>query len=137
MDSIKSNEDVSHVDVISAKDLLSSGHRYLDVRTVEEFNRGHIDKAINIPYMFLTEEGRVQNPNFLVQVSSVCQKEDHLIVGCNSGGRGRRACVDLLNAGYKDVINLEGGYSGWVDNEFKGDNKAEAEQFKTACKFRP
>uniref|UniRef100_A0A3Q7H2A8 Rhodanese domain-containing protein n=1 Tax=Solanum lycopersicum TaxID=4081 RepID=A0A3Q7H2A8_SOLLC len=51
MDSIKSNEDVSNVDVISAKDLLSSGHTYLDVRTTEEYNRGHIDKAINIPYI--------------------------------------------------------------------------------------
>ncbi|WMV35649.1 hypothetical protein MTR67_029034 [Solanum verrucosum] len=117
MDSIKSNEDVSNVDVISAKDLLSSGHTYLDVRTVEEYNRGHIDKAINIPYMFLNEQGRVKNPDFLEQVSSVCQKEDHLIVG------------------YKDVRNLEGGYSAWVDNEFKGDEAAQ--QFKTACKFRP
>nr|XP_010322964.2 protein HIGH ARSENIC CONTENT 1, mitochondrial-like isoform X1 [Solanum lycopersicum] len=98
MDSIKSNEDVSNVDVISAKDLLSSGHTYLDVRTTEEYNRGHIDKAINIPYMFLNEQGRVKNPDFLEQVSAVCQKEDHLIVGCNSGGRGLRACVDLLNA---------------------------------------
>ncbi|PHT46497.1 Rhodanese-like domain-containing protein 19, mitochondrial [Capsicum baccatum] len=105
-------------------------------RTVEEHNRGHIDNAINIPYMFLTDEGRVKNPDFLDQVSSVCQKEDHLIVGCNSGGRGRKACVDLLNAGYKDVRNLAGGYSAWVDNEFKGDEAA-AQQFKTACKFRP
>ncbi|XP_016557294.2 protein HIGH ARSENIC CONTENT 1, mitochondrial isoform X1 [Capsicum annuum] len=136
MDSINSNEDVSNVDVISAKVLISSGHTYLDVRTVEEYNRGHIDNAINIPYMFLTDEGRVKNPDFLDQVSSVCQKEDHLIVGCNSGGRGRKACVDLLNAGYKDLRNLAGGYSAWVDNEFKGDEAA-VQQFKTACKFRP
>ncbi|MCD7453681.1 Thiosulfate:glutathione sulfurtransferase [Datura stramonium] len=124
MDSTKSNEDVSHVDVITAKDLLSSCHTYLDVRTVEEYNKGHIDKAINIPYMFLTEQGLFLGFTFII------------FVGCNSGGRGLRACADLINAGYKDVRNLEGGYSAWVDNEFKGDDKA-AQQFKTACKFRP
>ncbi|KAF3662820.1 Rhodanese-like domain-containing protein 19, mitochondrial [Capsicum annuum] len=122
---IGSNEDVSNVDVISAKVLISSGHTYLDVRTVEEYNRGHIDNAINIPYMFLTDE--VAEQNIVI---------DSVLKGCNSGGRGRKACVDLLNAGYKDLRNLAGGYSAWVDNEFKGDEAA-AQQFKTACKFRP
>ncbi|KAL2509015.1 Rhodanese-like domain-containing protein 19 [Forsythia ovata] len=111
MDSTKSIEDVVNVDVETAKELLGSGHRYLDVRTSEEFNKSHVENAVNIPYMFLTQEGRVKNEEFLFQVSSVYKNEDPLIVGCNSGGRASRACVDLLNAGFKNVKNLKGGYS--------------------------
>nr|XP_043630627.1 protein HIGH ARSENIC CONTENT 1, mitochondrial isoform X2 [Erigeron canadensis] len=110
-------EDVVTIDVHVAKDLLNSGHRYLDVRTNEEFNKSHADNALNIPYMFITQEGRVKNPEFIAQVSSLCDKEDSLIVG------------------YKNVKNMAGGYSAWVDNGFAGD-LAPAEELKTACKFR-
>ncbi|KAH0983875.1 hypothetical protein GBA52_011052 [Prunus armeniaca] len=57
MAATKRPEDVASVDVYTAKGLLSVGHRYLDVRTVEEFNKSHVENALNIPYMFITEEG--------------------------------------------------------------------------------
>ncbi|KAK9067843.1 hypothetical protein SSX86_011954 [Deinandra increscens subsp. villosa] len=135
MDAIKSVEDVVTVDVHAAKQLLNSGHQYLDVRTNEEFNKSHVENALNIPYMFITQEGKVKNPEFLVQVSALCDKEDSLVVACNSGGRSLKASADLLTAGYKDVKNMAGGYSAWVDNGFAG-NSAPAEELKTACKFR-
>ncbi|KAI3690219.1 hypothetical protein L2E82_48195 [Cichorium intybus] len=136
MDAPKSFEDVVTVDVHEAKNLLiNSGHRYLDVRTNEEFNKSHVDNAINIPYMFITEEGRVKNPEFVAQVSALCNKEDSLVVACNSGGRSLKASVDLLIAGYKNVKNMAGGYSAWVDNGFAQDSTP-PEELKTACKFR-
>ncbi|XP_010056098.2 protein HIGH ARSENIC CONTENT 1, mitochondrial [Eucalyptus grandis] len=135
METIKKSEDVANVDVYTAKGLLTVSHRYLDVRTEEEFKKSHVENAVNVPYMFSTPDGRVKNPDFLTQVAAVCNKEDHLVVGCNSGGRSLRACVDLLNAGYKNVNNMEGGYSAWVDKGFAGDKPAE--ELKTACKFRP
>ncbi|OMO49812.1 hypothetical protein COLO4_38364 [Corchorus olitorius] len=137
MDAPKRPEDVATINVQTAKDLLGSGHLYLDVRTPEEFNKSHIDNALNVPYMFITQEGRVENPEFLAQVSSVLKKDvDHIVVGCNSGGRALRACVTLLNAGYEHVSNMEGGYSAWVDSGFAGHDKP-AEELKTFCKFRP
>lgn len=129
-------EDVTTVDVHAAKDLLGSGHLYLDVRSSEEFNKSHINDALNVPYMFITQEGRVKNPEFLTQVAAICKKEDHLVVGCNSGGRALRACVDLLNVGYESVTNMGGGYSAWVDSGLAGGDKP-PEELKTACKFRP
>ncbi|KAL9841447.1 Protein HIGH ARSENIC CONTENT 1 [Arabidopsis thaliana] len=128
-------EDVETVDVYTAKGFLSTGHRYLDVRTNEEFAKSHVEEALNIPYMFKTDEGRVINPDFLSQVASVCKKDEHLIVACNAGGRGSRACVDLLNEGYDHVANMGGGYSAWVDAGFAGDKPPE--DLKIACKFRP
>ncbi|KAK7360213.1 hypothetical protein VNO77_02195 [Canavalia gladiata] len=112
--------EVLTVDVLTAKRLIQITHVYLDVRTVEEFQRGHVDaeRVINIPYMFNTPEGRVKNPDFLKEVSSACKKEDHLIVGCQSGVRSLYATADLLAEGYKDVNNMGGGILDWVKNEF-------------------
>ncbi|KAL8238955.1 hypothetical protein R6Q59_015522 [Mikania micrantha] len=132
---LNSVEDVVTVDVHAAKELLNSGHRYLDVRTNEEFIKSHVENALNIPYLFKTQEGRVKNPEFLAQVSALCDKEDALVVACNSGGRSLKASADLLTAGYKNVKNMAGGYSAWVDNGFAGDSTP-AEELKTACKWR-
>ncbi|KAM0950068.1 putative thiosulfate sulfurtransferase [Dioscorea sansibarensis] len=109
---------VVSVNVEEAKELLSSGHLYLDVRTIEEFDKGHVDNAINVPYMFSTPEGRVKNTEFVEQVSFECKKEDHIVVGCQSGVRSLYATEDLVNAGYKYVKNMGGGYLAWVQNRF-------------------
>ncbi|KAK6916709.1 Rhodanese-like domain [Dillenia turbinata] len=85
-------------------------------RTVDEINKSHIENALNVPYMFITQEGRVENPDFIAQVSSICKKDHRFIVGCNSGGRSSCACDDVSNAGFKHVTNMEGGYPSWVDN---------------------
>ncbi|KAI4327745.1 hypothetical protein L6164_020170 [Bauhinia variegata] len=115
-----SGSEVVTVDVHSAKSLINKGYVYLDVRTVEEFEKGHVDaeKILNIPYKFITPEGRVKNPEFLKEVSAACNKEDHVIVGCQSGGRSLYATADLLADGFKDVNNMGGGYRDWVKNEF-------------------
>ncbi|KAJ0974247.1 hypothetical protein J5N97_016212 [Dioscorea zingiberensis] len=106
------------VTVEEARELLSSGHVYLDVRTAEEFEKGHADNAVCVPYMFFTPEGRVKNVEFVRHVSMVCKKQDHIVVGCQSGVRSLHATTDLLNAGYKNVKNMGGGYLAWVKNGF-------------------
>ncbi|XP_024986982.1 rhodanese-like domain-containing protein 17 [Cynara cardunculus var. scolymus] len=114
-----SESQIITIDVVKANDLLrNGGYRYLDVRTEEEFKKGHVDfdDALNIPYMFNTSQGRVKNPNFMEQVLPVCTKDDHLIVGCQSGVRSVYATTDLLNAGFKHVYNMGGGYLAWVEN---------------------
>ncbi|XP_071707432.1 thiosulfate sulfurtransferase 18-like isoform X1 [Rutidosis leptorrhynchoides] len=67
--------------------------------------------------MFNTPEGRVKNPNFMEQVLPVCTKDDHLIVGCQSGVRSVYATTDMLEVGFKHVYNMGGGYLAWVQNE--------------------
>ncbi|KAJ6413266.1 hypothetical protein OIU84_006125 [Salix udensis] len=115
-----SGAEVVTIDVKATKGLLGSGYTYLDVRTVEEYNKGHVDgeRIVNIPYMFNTPEGRVKNPNFLKEVSGVCKEEDKLLVGCQSGVRSLYASADLLSAGFKDVSNVGGGYLAWTENVF-------------------
>ncbi|KAG6571026.1 Protein HIGH ARSENIC CONTENT 1, mitochondrial, partial [Cucurbita argyrosperma subsp. sororia] len=128
MESEKRPEDVVTVDVQVAKDLLQKGQLYLDVRSDLLFFC--YNNLLSNP----RRRGRVKNPDFLAQVTSILKKEDHVVVACNSGGRGHRACIDLRNAGYEHVKNMAGGYSAWVDSGFAGDKPAE--ELKIACKFR-
>ncbi|KAK1321352.1 hypothetical protein QJS10_CPA03g02246 [Acorus calamus] len=114
----RTQSEVLTVDVHSAKDLIRSSHRYLDVRTEEEFKKGHLENALNVPYCFFTPEGTVKNPKFLEQVAAVCNKDDFIVVGCKSGVRSLQASVDLLAADYKNVKNMGGGYAAWVENGF-------------------
>ncbi|KAJ9146951.1 hypothetical protein P3X46_029163 [Hevea brasiliensis] len=115
-----SEAEVVTVDVKAAKGLLESGYVYVDVRMVEEFKKGHVhaEKIFNVPYMFKTPVGWLKNPKFLKEISAVCKEDDHLVVGCQSGGRSRHATADLLSAGFKDVSNMGGGYLAWMDNKY-------------------
>ncbi|XP_030485706.1 thiosulfate sulfurtransferase 18-like isoform X2 [Cannabis sativa] len=112
--------EVSTIDVQTAKALINSDHLYLDVRTVEEFKKGHVEspKILNIPYMFNTPQGRVKNSEFLKEVSSACNKDDKLVVGCERGIRSLSAATDMKNAGFKNVNNMGGGYLAWVKHGF-------------------
>ncbi|KAL7141974.1 hypothetical protein ABFS83_08G090700 [Erythranthe nasuta] len=103
------------LDAFTAKYLLS-GSSYIDVRTKEEFNNGHLENALNIPYMFYTKKGWVKNPKFVDKVLAVCGKEDRLIVGCQDGARSEHACNDLRDAEFRHVSNMGGGYSALVAN---------------------
>ncbi|KAF6168874.1 hypothetical protein GIB67_038371 [Kingdonia uniflora] len=133
-----SEPDVVTADVHRAKDLVRSGHRYIDVRTVEEFNIGHADveNPLNIPYMFNTPQGRVKNFNFWNRFYFLARKmiiwwwgvqilEANLWLldwssktgyGCQSGVRSLCASDDLLNADFRHVSNMGGGYAEWVEN---------------------
>lgn len=31
----------------------------LKLRTSEDYNNGHVDNAVNVPYMFMTQEGKI------------------------------------------------------------------------------
>ncbi|KAG4973441.1 hypothetical protein JHK87_030262 [Glycine soja] len=108
------------IDVRAAKSLIQTGSIYLDVRTVEEFKKGHVyaDNVLNIPYMLNTPKGKVKNGAFLKEVSSACNKEDHLVVGCQSGVRSLYATADLLSDGFKNAKDMGGGYVDWVKNKF-------------------
>ena len=100
------------VDAEEACALLSSGrHQYLDVRMWEDFDKGHVAGARNVPYyLSVTPCAKEKNPHFVQQVAALYHAHDHIIVGCRSGVRSKLATADLVAAGFKNVRNLEGGY---------------------------
>ncbi|CAN6236800.1 unnamed protein product [Urochloa humidicola] len=105
-------ETIPMVDADDACALLSAAtHQYLDVRMWEDFDKGHVAGARNVPYyLSVTPHGKEKNPHFVEQVSALYPKDQHLIVGCRSGIRSKLATADLVSTGFKNVRNLEGGY---------------------------
>ncbi len=75
----------------------------LDVRSIAEFNKGHIVNAINIPLNGLK--------NQLQQLDKYKQKP--VIVACRSGSRSGIAAKTLMKQGFEDVHNLRGGMMAW------------------------
>ncbi|KZV30043.1 thiosulfate sulfurtransferase 16, chloroplastic [Dorcoceras hygrometricum] len=68
------------VPVRVAHELLLAGHRYIDVRTAEEFSTGHVAGAINVPFLLRFGSGMTRNPRFLEEVLSHFRKDDEIIV---------------------------------------------------------
>lgn len=101
-----------------AKDLLDSdeSHIYLDVRTVGEFEAGHVPGAKNIPVIDRDPYGRMQpNPRFVEVVEANFGKDAKCITGCQKGGRSMQAAAQLLNAGFSSVVDMRGGMGGETD----------------------
>ncbi|CAK9320759.1 unnamed protein product [Citrullus colocynthis] len=103
-----------------AKKLLDSGYPLLDVRTVEEFRRGHVktEKIVNIPYLFSFEHGREKNDRFLEEVSAVFNTDDRFLVVCAIGIRSLEATQELQDNGFNKVKDQGGGFEAWVKNGF-------------------
>lgn len=103
------------VTAYEAKALLDADKavKYLDVRTVKEFEESRPAGAWNIPFLMFDENGeRAKNPDFLAVVAANFKKSDRLVLGCKSGGRSKMAHGVLQEAGYVNVVNMLGGFSG-------------------------
>lgn len=75
----------------------------LDVRTPEEFAKGHIPGAINAD---------INAPDFTDKTASF-SKSQTILVNCHAGSRGAVASAALAKRGFKGVCNLEGGLDAW------------------------
>lgn len=75
---------------------------FLDVRTEDEFRSGHVPGAICVP-LDRIESGAASLP------------ADRLVVlSCQSGKRSAKA-RELLNArGFKNIAEMDGGFSAWL-----------------------
>ena len=90
---------------------------YLDVRTEPEFQNGHVPGAKNIPVVVPDPATRrmVPNPEFLKAVEAGWGRDAKIICGCQMGGRSQHAAELLVQAGYTDVSNMQGGFGGARD----------------------
>ncbi|MEE9231379.1 MAG: rhodanese-like domain-containing protein [Acidobacteriota bacterium] len=110
---------VKQISPLEAKKLLDSadGTVYIDVRSTVEFEQGHVPDALNIPLLDLDPSSNqmVPNPDFLSVVEAVLPKDRRIICGCAAGGRSNRAAEIMTQAGYQDIQNMAGGFSGARD----------------------
>ncbi len=76
----------------------------LDVRTPAETAEGMIEGAILADY---------EADNFEAEVDKL-DKEKTYLVYCKGGGRSSEACGIMTKKGFKNLYNLEGGYTAWM-----------------------
>ena len=75
---------------------------FLDVRTADEYEAGHIPGAMNISVQTLADH--------LVKVP----KDKRLYVYCRSGNRSTVASKLLADAGFNNVENFKGSMRAWT-----------------------
>lgn len=138
-------------DPAGAKALLEGpeSYRYLDVRSVEEFEAGHVPGAFNIPLLERSPAGGLApNPAFAEVVSKAIDPDTPWVVGCAAGGRSARACDLMASLGFKTLVNMHGGFSGardaagslvqegWAGQGFPTTTDGEAERSWTSLQQR-
>jgi rhodanese-related sulfurtransferase len=95
--------------------LVQQGWRYLDVRSVPEFEESHPTGAANIPLLHSQGGRMVPNPDFQRVVEANYPRDTPLVVGCRSGGRSLQAAALLESAGYTQLVDMKGGMAGERD----------------------
>lgn len=76
----------------------------LDVRTPEEFAEGHIAGAVNLD---------VQDPGFAAGLEDLDPEATYVVI-CRTGNRSQVASQQMVEAGFRDVRDVEGGMTAWA-----------------------
>ena len=96
---------INQVDVMQANILLDAGkHLFLDCREPSEYAQGHVPGAINIPRGLLEFKIAERVPD----------QSTRMVVYCKAGGRGCLSTAALKRMGWKNAVNMDGGWNAWV-----------------------
>ena len=95
---------IKHVSMDDIVKIMNENKNYiiLDVRTIDEYNAGHIPNAICIPNESIGSDIGSKIPN----------KEQLILVYCRSGNRSKQAVEKLKDLGYTNLIEF-GGIVDW------------------------
>lgn len=95
---------IQYVSMNDIEKIMNENENYiiLDVRTIEEYNDGHIPNAICIPNETIDENVVNKLPN----------KEQLILIYCRSGNRSKQATTKLKDLGYLNLIEF-GGIIDW------------------------
>ena len=78
----------------------------VDVRTLEEYESGHIQDAINFDFY---------SESFQKEILSL-DKSASIVLYCRTQNRSTKTANYLKENGYKEIAVLEGGITSWVKN---------------------
>lgn len=86
-----------------------SDYIILDVRTIQEYEEGHLPNALNIPNETISESIKEQLPDL----------NQTIYIYCRSGNRSKQAANKLVQIGYQNVIDF-GGIQTWKGEIVEG-----------------
>ena len=94
---------VREADARESARLREQGAVLIDVREQDEVDQGIVPGAIHIPRGYL--EMRIEE--------AVRDRDTPLVVYCAGGVRSLFGAESLTDLGYRDVVSMAGGFSGW------------------------
>jgi rhodanese-related sulfurtransferase len=92
-------------DVVEIYNKKDPDYVFVDVREPDEWEEGIIPGAKKISL------GELED-----RIGELDKSKKHIMV-CRSGGRSNRASNILLENGFKDVSNFQGGMMSWYDDD--------------------
>lgn len=101
----EARENAGRTNVDEVKQALDSGQTItiLDVREPTEWEEGHLPGATPLPRGLLESRASRDLPD----------KNQRIVTHCALGGRGALAASTLVEMGYTNVANMEGGVKAW------------------------
>lgn len=90
--------------VVDYTSIVDTDTQFIDVREPDEVAEGTLPGTVNIPLGTL--------PDRIGELDTARR----VVVMCKSGGRSTQAAEFLTASGFGNVINLDGGWMGWVEN---------------------
>ena len=78
---------------------------YLDVREPQEWNLGHLPRAIHIP------RGQLES-----SIEARVPRDQQVVIYCASGNRSAFAADTMQQMGYADVASMSRGFRGWAES---------------------
>jgi len=83
----------------------------VDVREPAEFEHGRIDGAHLVPRGIIEAAADTSYPNHYPLLSGA--RDQQVVLYCATSGRSAMAAAVLQMMGFKNVLNLAGGYARW------------------------
>ena len=104
----ETKKQIKEVSVHEVNDKLNSnnGFTVVDVREGDEWEQGHLDKAIFLPRGFLEQKAD----------KLLTDKNQPIVVYCAGGTRSAFAAKTLQDLGYSNVYSMRGGFTEWKNN---------------------
>ncbi|GMN10331.1 hypothetical protein MTsPCn9_12540 [Croceitalea sp. MTPC9] len=103
------NKEGQRIKIVDKEDIKSNvigkNVQLVDVRTLEEYESGHIDNAVN--YNIINRD------TFLIQIQKL-NKNQPVYLYCKMGGRSNRAAKLLKEQGFEKIFDYSEGYNDWV-----------------------
>ncbi len=101
---IEDEVNIKHVSMDEIVQIMNENKNYiiLDVRTIAEYNEGHIPNAICIPNETIGNN----------TINELSDKEQLILIYCRSGNRSKQAAEKFKKLGYTNLIEF-GGIIDW------------------------
>jgi molybdopterin/thiamine biosynthesis adenylyltransferase/rhodanese-related sulfurtransferase len=100
-------QEIEEIGAAQARELVEEGEAaVVDVRERDEWEEGHLPRAVHIPRGNL--ESRIEG--------ALPDKSRAVLLYCASGNRSAFAAKTLEELGYENVLSLAGGFTDWKRN---------------------